>query len=149
MPPHSISHEEVSKEASSFFYEHFSLKCQHYLSQRKIPVVLRFLHHRHKAGLAAQPKGSAHYKGPQDHLSIVRYACFVPVAVGFVLTDTLISDNRLIVHDHRYLKVNISVTVLPKSPSNKSQNQIPPWHITVISCYGGLVGMIQFWSEVA
>ena len=24
------------------------------------------------------PKGSAHYKGPLDHLFVIRYACFVP-----------------------------------------------------------------------
>ena len=30
-----------------------------------------------KAGCAAQPKGSAHCKGPLDHLLIVSYACFV------------------------------------------------------------------------
>ena len=31
-----------------------------------------------KASCAAQPKGSAHCKGPQDHLPIVRYDCFAP-----------------------------------------------------------------------
>ena len=49
---------------------------------------------RFKADSAAQPKGSAHCKGPQDHLPIVRYACFVPVAGGFVLTDLLLMPAR-------------------------------------------------------
>ena len=32
-----------------------------------------------KQAARATPKGSAHCKGPQDHLPVIRYACFVPV----------------------------------------------------------------------
>ena len=51
---------------------------------------------RFKTGYAAQPKGSAHCKGPQDHLPIVRYACFVPVAGRFILTEPSSSCRRAV-----------------------------------------------------
>ena len=33
-----------------------------------------------KQAAQAKPKGSAYCKGPPDHLLVVRYACFVPMA---------------------------------------------------------------------
>ena len=35
-----------------------------------------------KQAARATPKGSAHCKGPQDHLPVIRYACFVPLSTS-------------------------------------------------------------------